>query len=259
MRGRDMLSMFGQGRVGRESRPPTGSSRGGLPCRAERPLTRPESSPSPSPRGRGKARSALSPRLRFEVFKRDGFRCVYCGASAPGVVLHADHVEPLAGGGADSIDNLVTACAGCNGGKGAVPLSVPASAHTRATSLDRARLIAEIDDAYNDWLRERRERADARAATFTALWNGEAFRGEWSIGEANRQSVRYFAERLLDEELRSAMYAAIRRIPWPGPLDPRWTKGGRKYAAVADGVDRRFRYFCGCCHKMIRERGGSAP
>jgi 5-methylcytosine-specific restriction endonuclease McrA len=47
------------------------------------------------------------------------FRCRYCGrpGSARGVVLHVDHVVPLAAGGATAEDNLLTACDECNLGK----------------------------------------------------------------------------------------------------------------------------------------------
>jgi hypothetical protein len=66
-----------------------------------------------------RARDALPARLRFDVLRRDGFRCVYCGrpGSTPGVVLHVDHVVPLVAGGATATDNLVTACEECNLGK----------------------------------------------------------------------------------------------------------------------------------------------
>ena len=66
---------------------------------------------------------AVSRKLRFEVFKRDSFTCQYCGRSAPEVLLEADHIEPKAKGGKDTILNLITACKDCNGGKSAVPLS----------------------------------------------------------------------------------------------------------------------------------------
>lgn len=39
-------------------------------------------------------RKGLSPKVRFEVFKRDSFKCQYCGRSAPDVMLRADHIEP---------------------------------------------------------------------------------------------------------------------------------------------------------------------
>lgn len=65
------------------------------------------------------ARKALSKKTRFEVFKRDKFTCQYCGAKAPDAVLECDHIKPVAEGGTDDILNLVTACQGCNRGKGA--------------------------------------------------------------------------------------------------------------------------------------------
>lgn len=51
--------------------------------------------------------------------KRDAFRCQYCGRSAPDVVLEVDHIKPIAKGGIDTLDNLITACEECNLGKGA--------------------------------------------------------------------------------------------------------------------------------------------
>ena len=63
-------------------------------------------------------RTGLTKKLRFEVFKRDGFRCQYCGASAPDVLLVVDHIHPVASGGKNGILNLITACQPCNAGKG---------------------------------------------------------------------------------------------------------------------------------------------
>ncbi|MGE5309300.1 MAG: HNH endonuclease [Deltaproteobacteria bacterium] len=56
---------------------------------------------------------------RFAVFKRDNFRCRYCGKSAKesGVVLSIDHAIPKKRGGTEEISNLVTACLVCNLGK----------------------------------------------------------------------------------------------------------------------------------------------
>lgn len=59
--------------------------------------------------------------LRYYVLKRDSFRCVTCGASpaiSRGVVLHVDHIQPWARGGATVADNLRTLCEPCNLGKG---------------------------------------------------------------------------------------------------------------------------------------------
>jgi 5-methylcytosine-specific restriction endonuclease McrA len=64
-------------------------------------------------------RRTLTKRVRFEILKRDGFACRYCGAKAPDVVLHCDHVHPVSRGGKNELENLVTACRDCNAGKGA--------------------------------------------------------------------------------------------------------------------------------------------
>jgi 5-methylcytosine-specific restriction endonuclease McrA len=67
-----------------------------------------------------RARDPLPAGLRFRILVRDGFRCRYCGRSgdASGVVLHVDHVVPVAAGGTASEDNLRAACEECNLGKG---------------------------------------------------------------------------------------------------------------------------------------------
>ena len=62
-------------------------------------------------------RKSLTKKTRFEVFKRDSFTCQYCGKSAPDVVLHCDHIDPVAKGGADDLMNLITSCVDCNAGK----------------------------------------------------------------------------------------------------------------------------------------------
>ena len=53
--------------------------------------------------------------LRHEVFKRDGYKCVECGASKEdGATLHVDHKIPVSKGGTDELDNLQTLCSDCN-------------------------------------------------------------------------------------------------------------------------------------------------
>jgi hypothetical protein len=64
-------------------------------------------------------RVRLMPELRYQVFHRDGFRCVACGRRGgdDGVVLHVDHIVPRSKGGEDTLDNLQTLCSACNLGK----------------------------------------------------------------------------------------------------------------------------------------------
>lgn len=86
------------------------------------------------PSGAGEApkmakRKALSKRTRFEIFKRDGFRCHYCGATPQSAAMEVselvlDHVKPVKDGGETAAHNLVTSCVPCNAGKSAVPLGL---------------------------------------------------------------------------------------------------------------------------------------
>ncbi len=61
----------------------------------------------------------MTPRLRYQIMQRDGFRCVLCGASqANGATLHVDHIQPISKGGLTVPENLRTLCDLCNFGKG---------------------------------------------------------------------------------------------------------------------------------------------
>ena len=68
-------------------------------------------------------RKSTGKRKRFEIFKRDNFTCQYCGAQPPDVVLVCDHITPIALGGSNDLENLITACEPCNQGKAAKPLN----------------------------------------------------------------------------------------------------------------------------------------
>lgn len=100
-------------------------------------------------------RKALSQKVRFEVFKRDSFTCQYCGQSAPDVVLHIDHINPVAGGGDNDIMNLVTSCLNCNLGKGARSLddkSVIAKQRAQLDELNKRREQLEMLLAWREGL-----------------------------------------------------------------------------------------------------------
>jgi 5-methylcytosine-specific restriction endonuclease McrA len=50
--------------------------------------------------------------LRERVLKRDGYRCVYCGAADDGLEVH--HVVPVAEGGKNGLSNVVVVCRACH-------------------------------------------------------------------------------------------------------------------------------------------------
>lgn len=63
-------------------------------------------------------RLKLTDGLRYDILKRDNFKCKICGYSQEdGVKLHVDHIIPVSRGGKTEFDNLQTLCERCNLGK----------------------------------------------------------------------------------------------------------------------------------------------
>jgi hypothetical protein len=54
---------------------------------------------------------------RIKVYERDSYKCRYCGKQLTRFTCTLDHVTPVAAGGTNALDNLVTACLGCNSRK----------------------------------------------------------------------------------------------------------------------------------------------
>lgn len=173
-------------------------------------------------------RVALSKKLRFDVFKRDGFACMYCGQTPPAVVLEADHILPVCEGGKNRMDNLVTACFDCNRGKGKTKLDV-----VPESLADRAARIKESESQ----LRAFRKVIAAQAARIDDdVWQVlRALFGPSTVEvkKADYQSVKGFIQRMpLDRVLEAADIATIKF---------RW------------GGSKMFPYFCGVCWRMIEE------
>ena len=62
-------------------------------------------------------RAALPLKVRWDVLKRDDYRCVICGARPPDVDLEVDHIVAVSRSGTDDFVNLRTLCRLCNQGK----------------------------------------------------------------------------------------------------------------------------------------------
>lgn len=171
-----------------------------------------------------------SKKLRFDVFKRDGFVCVYCGAHPPQALLECDHVIPHAGGGPTEIENLVTACVDCNRGKrDGLLSSIPASV------TDQAELAVEREAqvrAYYEILSQRKERQD------TEMWSvADVFMDRFaddSIQRSHLNSIRMFLAKLTYFDVLEAMEIAC---------DKKYDKSSA------------FRYFCGICWQKIKQNG----
>jgi hypothetical protein len=163
------------------------------------------------------SRKAISKKLRFEVFKRDNFTCQYCGKAAPDVVLHIDHINPVAGGGDSDILNLITSCIDCNLGKGARELS-----DDSAIQKQRAQL-AELN--------ERREQLEMMLAWREGLatldeQKVEAFNAEFeshtncTLNEHGKAKVKRWLKHNSLKALLDALDAAIETYYKGGHEDP---------------------------------------
>lgn len=119
-------------------------------------------------------RRSTGKRLRFEVFKRDYFTCRYCGAQPPEVVLVVDHVLPVARGGGETLDNLITACEVCNQGKAARLLGdAPPRTDADLLYMETQQEIAEIR-RYQEALAAKERAIESLVGTMQQLWIDES-------------------------------------------------------------------------------------
>lgn len=174
-------------------------------------------------------RKAISKKTRFEVFKRDGFMCCYCGAHPPSVVLEVDHIKAVANGGDNEIDNLITACFDCNRGKSDRPLdAVPATLAEKSARLAEAEAQLE---GYQDLQSAKRERIESECWRVADILL-DHFRKE-GINKGHFQGIKTFVNRLGVMEVIESVEIAIGAKPY-------------SYSSC-------FRYFCGICWNKIRE------
>lgn len=179
-------------------------------------------------------RQPVSQKTRFEVFKRDKFTCQYCGAKAPEVVLHADHINPVANGGDSGIMNLVTACADCNGGKGARKLD-------DRSAVERQRAQIEELEARREQLQMMLEWRDAAQAevidTVDAISDRLGQRSGFEPNEAGRADLRRWLKRFTLKELLEALdesFDVYMRYDGDKPNQASWNTAFKKVPAIAN-------------------------
>lgn len=147
-------------------------------------------------------RKAMSKRLRFEVFKRDGFTCQYCGAQAPDAVLHVDHINPVANGGDNDLLNLTTACADCNSGKGAKKLSDKTLVQKQRKQLQE---LAERHDQLKMLMDWREELKALQQTEFEIFDNAFADHTNFQLNETGKEKLTKWLKRFSMKELLEAL------------------------------------------------------
>jgi hypothetical protein len=179
------------------------------------------------------ARKALSKRTRFEIFKRDGFRCAYCGATPAQAELAVDHVVAVANGGTNDLANLITACSTCNAGKSAVPLERKTLPPPRS-----AEAMADHAEQIRAYLEEQRRLTAAKQEVVEEI----GIYWEENVGPISQfmfDRLPGLVESTSPELLREAMDVTARKMGTPGrPYEPRDAINQGKYF---HGVLRRRR------------------
>lgn len=178
---------------------------------------------------------AVSKRLRYEVMRRDNFTCRYCGKKAGETELTIDHVVPVALGGDDQPTNLVTACAGCNAGKSASSPDQPLVENVSDDALRWSKAMeraAAVQGGQRDKVQAFVKAVDAEWCD----WKSAAGEGESLPRPANWESS-------LENFYRSGL-----TVEDVAPLI--------KVTMTRTGLynNKLWRYFCGCCWNLIRER-----
>jgi len=176
---------------------------------------------------------AISKKLRFEVFKRDGFQCQYCGKTPPETTLEIDHINPKSKKGKDDINNLITACFDCNRGKGGIPLKkIPNSLIENLEILKEKEL--QIKE-YNKFLEKIEKRLQADIDEIDEIYHSY-FKKWWLSESFQKTSLKRFLKSLPKQEVKDAMELACSKMlhkPW-------------------NPEDKAIKYFCGICWKKIK-------
>lgn len=115
-------------------------------------------------------RKNISKKTRFEVFKRDSFKCQYCGESAPDTILHVDHIFPVSLGGDNSILNLITSCKNCNLGKSDRKLSDSSEVQKQKNQLDELNEKRNQLNLMNEWRKELFEIEEEKVQIIQESW-----------------------------------------------------------------------------------------
>jgi len=154
-------------------------------------------------------RKAIGKKLRFEVFKRDGFKCQYCGKSAPDVVLHVDHVNPVSKGGGADILNLITSCQDCNLGKGARELSDDSVLQKQKQQLEELNEKRQQLEMMLKWRKEITNLAEIQLGEVVNLFSVLTGNGvtDYGKGEIKRWLKKYSLEEILESlEISASQY-----------------------------------------------------
>ena len=179
-------------------------------------------------------REKITKKIRFEVFKRDGFCCSYCGNTPPAVVLEIDHIEPLSMGGDNDINNLTTSCFNCNRGKAATPLDkIPPKLIENLEFLrEKESQIQEYRKFMENIVNRRESDIDLIEKIFS-----DFYKDKHEFSEKFRKtSMKQFLSLLPFDKVEDAMWSTVVKMGKMDTVTP----------------NRFINYFCGVCWRKIK-------
>lgn len=153
-------------------------------------------------------RKAITKGVRFDVFKRDAFKCQYCGRSAPDVILEVDHIVPVAEGGDNDPLNLITSCRDCNRGKGKKKLSENTAVDRQRQQLEDLNAIREQTEMLVQWKRELLLMDEAKVTAIDELF--KAMTGN-QFTETGRREIMKYLKRFPFEDVYAAAEIAFQK------------------------------------------------
>lgn len=175
-------------------------------------------------------RKVISKKLRFEVFKRDGFQCAYCGKSPPTVMLEIDHIDPVSKGGKCDINNYLTACFDCNRGKTNITLDkIPSKV---SENLEILKIQEEQIAEYRKFIKKIDRRLKKDIGDISAIYT-DVFKDYQLSTHFKNGSVKQFLRKLPKHEVVEAMEIAVGKI---------------------SDSSKAINYFCGICWTKINNK-----
>lgn len=162
------------------------------------------------------ARKSISKKTRFEVFKRDGFKCQYCGISAPDAVLHVDHIDPVSKGGAHDMFNFLTSCQACNSGKSDRILSDESTLQKQRAQLQDLNERREQLEMLLQWRAGLESIRDLEVDAVCSKW--AEVTGGWDLNDLGRKEAKSLIKKFTLNKVLDALELAGAR--YVHPKDP---------------------------------------
>ena len=122
------------------------------------------------------------------------------------MLLHIDHINPVALGGLNELTNLVTACMPCNLGKRDIPLDEHAAVNKARVQMDELQERREQLELMMQWRESLRDLDQESVERLATYWNAHIL--GWSVTDSGKRNIKKWTQKFDIEEICTAMDAA---------------------------------------------------